>query len=135
MAAGLADRCGWAGGPTICGRNSMSTMWVRLDTGLPDHPKMLALIHGKKHKAALAYVLGLSYSGRHGLDGYIPTPALPFIHATKAEAIALCEVGLWHARDGGYEINDWSEYQVSNEETQARKQRARDAANKKWGNA
>lgn len=112
----------------------MSTMWVRLDTGLPDHPKMLALIEGRKHKAALAYVLGLAYSGRHGLDGYIPNGALIYIHANKTDAQALCEVGLWHAREGGYEINDWAEYQISNEETQQRKERARAAAMKRWRN-
>lgn len=110
----------------------MSTMWVRLDTGLPDHPKMLALIHGKKHKAALAYVLGLAYSGRHGLNGYIPGAALPYIHATKKDAQALCEVGLWHMTDTGYEINDWSDYQLSTEEMAERSARARAAAHIRW---
>lgn len=113
----------------------MALPWVRLDTGLPDHPKMLALMHGKKHRAALAYVLGLAYCGRHELDGYIPTPALPYIHATKSDAQALCEVGLWHARQGGYEINDWAEYQPSSEETARKKERARAAALKRWGTA
>ena len=110
----------------------MTMPWVRLDTGLPDHPKMLALINGKKHKAALAYVLSLSYCGRHELDGYIPASALPFIHATKGDALALCEIGLWHAREGGYEINDWADYQPSSEETARKKERAKLAANKRW---
>jgi hypothetical protein len=57
---------------------------------------------------------------------------LPFIHATKGDAMALCDIGLWHAKPGGYEINDWADYQPSNEETQRRKDRARAAAMKRW---
>lgn len=110
----------------------MALPWVRLDTGLPDHPKMLALLGGKKHRAAVAYMFGLAYSGRHELDGFIPEAALPFIHATKADALALCEVGFWHARQGGYEINDWADYQPSSDETAKRKESARLAAMKRW---
>lgn len=106
--------------------------WVRLDTGFPDHPKILALIGAKKPRAALLYVFGLAYSGRHELDGFIPAAALPFIHGTKSEALALCDVGLWHARQGGYEINDWQEYQPSSEETARKKESARQAALKRW---
>lgn len=110
----------------------MALPWVRLDTGLPDHPKMLALINAKKHKSALVYTLGLSYCGRHELDGFIPEAALPFIHGTKSDAQALCEVGFWHARKGGYEINDWASYQPTSEEHTRRKERARLAAEKRW---
>ena len=110
----------------------MALSWVRLDTGLPDHPKMLSLLAGKKQKAALVYVYSLAYSGRHELDGFIPHQALPFIHASKNDAMALCEVGLWHARQGGYEINSWDEHQPSNEESTRRKERARLAAMKRW---
>ena len=100
----------------------MTLAWVRLETGLPDHPKMLSLIAGKKQKAALAYVFGLAYCGRHELDGFIPASALPVIHATKADAMALCEIGFWHARPGGYEINDWAEYQPTNESTRMKRE-------------
>lgn len=110
----------------------MALPWVRLDTGLPDHPKMLSLIGGKKPRAALMYVFGLAYSGRHETDGFIPQAALPFIHGTKSDALALCEVGLWHARPGGWEINDWAAYQPSSEESARRKESARNAALKRW---
>jgi hypothetical protein len=110
----------------------MALPWVRLDTGLPDHPKVLALIEDKKHRAVLAYTLGLAYCGRHELDGFIPAGALPFIHATKADAAALVGVGLWHNSGGGYEINDWAEYQPTSEEHAQRKARAKAAADKRW---
>jgi hypothetical protein len=63
--------------------------WVRLDTGLPDHPKILALIAAKKQRAALVYVFGLAYSGRHETDGFVPKMALPFLHASTADANAV----------------------------------------------
>jgi len=110
----------------------MALAWIRLDTGLPDHPKTLSLMAGKKHRAALAYIYGLAYSGRHELDGFIPEGALPFIHATRSDAQALCEVGLWHARQGGWEINSWAEHQPTSMEAEARKERARNAAMKRW---
>lgn len=102
----------------------MSLPWIRLDTAIADHPKMLALIDGKKHKAALGYLLGLTYAGRHELDGYIPKAALPFIHATTADAKALCDVGLWIPRPGGWQINGWEDFQISSQESKDRKARA-----------
>jgi predicted house-cleaning NTP pyrophosphatase (Maf/HAM1 superfamily) len=110
----------------------MSLPWIRLDTTLGDHPKMLALMEGRRHKAALAYIFGLTYSGRHELDGFIPSSALPFIHATKADASALIEVGMWAETRGGYQINGWSDFQVSNEESRARRDKAQKAAMRRW---
>ena len=110
----------------------MALPWVRLDTGLPDHPKILSLLAGKKARAALMYVFGLSYSGRHETDGFIPQAALPFIHGSKSDALALGDVGLGPARPGGWEVNDWSSYQPSREEPARRKESARNAALKRW---
>ena len=108
------------------------SQWVRLETSLPDHPKVLALIGAKKHKAVMAYCMGLAYCGRHELDGFIPKAALPFIHATKTEANALVEVGLWHAGPDGWDINDWADYQPSTAENAAKKAKAQQAANVRW---
>jgi hypothetical protein len=110
----------------------MTLQWVRLETSLPDHPKVLALIDGKKHKAVMAYVLGLAYCGRHELDGYIPKAALPFIHATTTDAAALCNVGLWTPTKTGYEINGWAEFQPTSEERAKAKSRAKAAAEARW---
>ena len=108
----------------------MALPWVRLDTGLPDHPKVLELIESKKHRAALAFVFGLAYSGRHETDGFVPKSALPFLHATRADAVALVEARLWHYADGGYQINDWEEYQPTSEVSKVRLASLRQAARK-----
>lgn len=108
----------------------MALPWVRLDTGLPDHPKILGLIDAKKHRAVMVYTFGLAYSGRHETDGFIPKNALPFIHGTKGDAVALVEARLWHYTEGGYQINDWEQYQPTSEAQKATRDSLKSAAKK-----
>lgn len=110
----------------------MGLPWVRLDTQFASNPKILYLVEDKKFRAAFVWVTSLGYAGAHGTDGFLPAACLPFLHATKADANALVSVGLWKPAPGGWEINGWAEFQPSNEETQERKKRARDAAMKRW---
>lgn len=110
----------------------MGLPWVRLDTQFPSNPKVLALVEQKKFRAAFVYISSLAYAGSHGTDGFLPAASLPFLHATRADAKSLVDVGLWDPVDGGWEVHDWSEFQPSNAETQARKQRAIDAARRRW---
>lgn len=110
----------------------MALPWVRLDTQWASNPKFLGLIEDKKHRAVVAYMASLGYSGAHGTDGFIPKGALAFLHGTAADAKALTEVGLWNTCGGGWEINDWNEYQQSSEEAQKRKEKAKLAAMKRW---
>lgn len=110
----------------------MALPWVRLDTGFPTNPKVLALIEDKNWRAVVAYIGGLAYAGQHGTDGFIPSGALAFIHANPRDAQHLVEVGLWAMCPGGWEVNGWSEFQPSNKESQDRKRRAQDAAAARW---
>ena len=110
----------------------MTLPWVRLDSNIATNHKMLTLLAGKRHRAGLAYVFGLAYSGGHELDGYIPEAALPFLHATPGDACALVDAGLWETTEGGWIVNSWSEFQVSNEDNKRRRERAQKAAMKRW---
>lgn len=110
----------------------MGLPWVRLDTQFASNPKILYLVEDKKYRAAFVWVAALAYAGAQGTDGFLPLACLPCIHATKADAKALVEVGLWLECVGGWEINSWNEHQQSNEETQLRKKKARDAAMARW---
>jgi hypothetical protein len=112
--------------------------WVRIDTQFPQNPKILYLVEDKKFKAAFVWVSSLAYAGAHGTDGFLPGACLPFLHATKADAKALVEVGLWLECVGGWEINSWTEFQPTNAEMEERKKRAKAAAMQRWhggGNA
>lgn len=108
----------------------MALPWVRLDTQFASNPKILALIEARKHRAAFAWVCSLGYAGVHGTDGFLPSACLPFVHATKADAADLVRVGLWNQAPGGWEINGWSEFQLSGEEHQERRRRAELASKK-----
>lgn len=113
----------------------MSTLaWVRLDTAMPRNQKVLILTGMRDgHRAAFVWLCGLAYSGEQGTDGFIPAPALPLIHGRPSDADRLVEVGLWHPHPGGWTVNDWAEYQQTNEETKRRTERARKAAEYRWG--
>lgn len=110
----------------------MALPWVRLDTGFHQNPKVLMLAEDKKWQAITVYIGGLAYSGHHGTDGFLPIGCLPFIHGSKRQALDLCNVGLWVAISGGWEINGWAEFQPSTEEHQKRKAKARAAAEARW---
>ncbi|GFG65794.1 hypothetical protein MKUB_32840 [Mycobacterium kubicae] len=108
----------------------MGLPWVRLDTQFPSNPKVLALVEEKKFRPLFVYVSSLAYAGAHGTDGFLPAASLPFLHATKADAKVLVDVGLWDPAGNGWEVHDWAEFQPSTAETQERKKRAIDAARK-----
>lgn len=88
--------------------------WVRLDDGIYDHPKILAVDPGDR----LLYVWGLCWSSRHGTDGLIPRSALPYLAlfagADDDAADRLVAAGLWHPIDGaGWTVHDFGDYQPS----------------------
>lgn len=113
----------------------MSLPWIRLDTALPDHPKILSLVDRWKdgRAAAFTHICAMAYCGRHGTDGFIPKEALSRINGRTVDAQRLVEVGLWIAEPGGWSINGWAEFQLSDESSQARSARAKKAAAARWG--
>ena len=97
-----------------------------------ENPKLLYLQDDKQYRAIVAYLQGMCYSGRHGLAGFIPKAALRVIGATPSDANRLVEEGLWRPAPGGWEINGWDEYQLSNEEATRRSEKAKKAAAARW---
>lgn len=110
----------------------MALQWIRLDTSVFDHPKMLELLDARAHRAINLHLFGMTYTGKHGLDGFVPRTTLRIIGATPADAKRLVDAGLWHPEPTGWSINGWDEYQISNDETKARKSKARAAAIARW---
>ena len=102
----------------------MGLPWVRLDTSFANNPKIVGLVAEKRHSAAFAYVCSLAYAGAHGTDGYIPEHCLYLVHATKRDANHLVAAGLWLLSPGGWDINGWDEFQVSDEAARKRRERA-----------
>jgi hypothetical protein len=110
----------------------MGLPWVRLDTQWPTNPKFLMLVEDKRWRAICVYMAALGYCGVHGTNGFVPAIALPMLHGTKRDAAELAEVGLWNAAQAGWDVNGWSEFQPSTEETEERSRKARESAQIRW---
>jgi hypothetical protein len=104
--------------------------WIRFDTTLPDHPKVLELLGLKDgHRSAFVYCCALAYSGRHGTDGFIPAAALIRINGRRQDATNLVSVGLLDPdEDGGWHIHDYAEYQQTSDVTEEIRQRRHKAS-------
>jgi hypothetical protein len=102
----------------------MGLPWVRLDTQFASNPKIVDLVTAGKWRAAFVYVTSLAYAGSQGTDGYIPENTLFLIHAKRVDAHDLVSVGLWKPSPGGWEINGWDEFQVSDDAARRRRERA-----------
>lgn len=96
----------------------MPLPWVRLDSSIPSHDKVLALLSDpspKRWQAISSYMFSLAWSGQQGTDGRVPTSALPFIHANQTTARLLVKYGLWteSGTGTGWNIHNWAERQQS----------------------
>lgn len=91
----------------------MSLPWVRLDSNIASHDKIVSLLAQRDgHKAFTLYVCALGYAGGHGTDGHVPRTSLPFIHGTEKLANLLVEANLWqHEGQKGWKIHNWEHRQ------------------------
>lgn len=108
--------------------------WSRLDANFSTNHKTLTLltVKGGEH-ALLVYLFSHGYSVGHGTDGFIPKAAPGTFHGTARDFRLLEDVEFWLPVEGGWEIKDWHDYQLTTEENQKRADRARKAAAKRWG--
>lgn len=102
----------------------MGLPWVRLDTTFHHNAKVVELVAANKWRAVCVYIASIAHAGQHGTDGYIPDSCLFLIHGTKREANDLVNAGLWHTSPGGWDINGWDEFQISDDAARKRRERA-----------
>ena len=111
----------------------MALPWIRLDTSMPDNPKLLGLLTEKDgHRAGFVWLCAMSYAGKHGTDGFIPREAVPRINARNSDMALLVAHGFLDVLAGGWQVKSWDEYQISDEESQKRRSRAQKAAAARW---
>ena len=92
----------------------MALPWVRLDTNIYAHDKMIGLLSDpsvKRHQAAVSYMFSLAWSGGTGTDGHIPRAVLPMIQGSAATARLLEKHGLWDETVGGWSIRNFDSRQ------------------------
>lgn len=95
----------------------MGLPWVRLDTNIAGHDKILELLADDtkppavRYQAAFSYVCSLAYSGGQETDGLIRFSALPAIHGTKVTEALLVKHYL-HAPDPlGWQVVNYGKRQ------------------------
>jgi len=109
----------------------MALPWVRLDSNIAIHDKVLSLLADpspKRWQAATSYVFSLGWCGAAGTNGQVPPYALTTIQGTKETARLLEKHGLWDAGINGWQIRNYERYQQLSETTQLKQQAAHDAA-------
>ena len=100
--------------------------WVKIDDGMPDHPKVLAA----GPEAAWLYVAGICYCGRLTTDGFIPEAQVARLTTLDAKKIkvlvkALIEAGLWKKATNGYQVHDYLEHQQARESVELIREKTR----------
>lgn len=102
----------------------MPLPWVRLDSNIGTHDKVLALLAQRDGaKAFVLFICALGYAGAHETDGRIPPWALTVNHGTAKLARLLIDHEFWdYHPDGpsaGYLIRNWSTRQQTADVTEA----------------
>ena len=111
----------------------MGLPWIRLDTNMPDHPKVLGLLTEKDGRAlAFVWICCMAYAGKHETAGFVPREAISRVNAKPADMAALVRHGLLTEIPGGWEIHGWDDYQLSSDEHRERRERAKYAAAVRW---
>lgn len=98
----------------------MALPWVRLDSNIHAHDKVLALLSDpspKKWQAIAVYTFALGWSGGHGTDGWVPQYALGTVHGTPGIARLLVKYQLWDEGISGWTIRNYADRQQLSDET------------------
>lgn len=99
----------------------MGLPWVRLDSNIATHDKILHLVgdpSSLRWQAAASYMFALGWSGGQGTDGKIPTAALGFVHGNAKTARLLVKYRLWNEVSGGFQIVNFERRQQTNDLTE-----------------
>jgi hypothetical protein len=111
----------------------MALPWVRLDSHIGSHDKILDLLNDpspKRWQAAFSYCCALGWSGDQGTDGRIPRTALPFVHGTTVTARLLVKYRLWEEGTNGWLIHNFGSRQELSAITAGKQEARRVAAEK-----
>lgn len=119
--------------PTDVDGELMALPWVRLDSNIASHDKVLALLadaSAARWQAFSSYICSLGWSGGQGTDGLIPAHALTFVHGNARTARLLVKYGLWEEALTGYHIRNFETRQELNIVTEAKRTAQQVAAKK-----
>jgi hypothetical protein len=115
--------------------------WLKIDDGFPENPKVQAL----SDRALRLHITAMCSCARRLTDGAlshldVDVCRLVANRATAKHVEELEAVGLWHRTEGGWEINDYLDYnppaeRVKDERRKAAERMAAARANRKGNKA
>ena len=111
----------------------MSLPWVRLDSHIASHDKILNLLSDpspRRWQAAFSYVSAIGWAGDQETDGAIPRVALAFVHGTPTTARLLVVYRLWEESLNGWQIVNFAERQQLSSIGEGKREAARIAGQK-----
>ena len=106
--------------------------WTRIDDGFRTNIK----VRKAGPDGVLLYLYGLLHCNTNLTDGYIDNVFLPqiladaFCKTHKVTVKKLVDCGLWIEVEGGYQVNDYLEYNFTKEEIEKRRQAKVEAGRK-----
>lgn len=104
-------------------------MWLKLDDGFHDHPKVLRV--WRLNKAALGlHARAMSWVAKQEKDGHLPDETVAMFEPDDTERDAmvsvLVESGLWHQNGEGFVIHDFLDYNYSRAELTEKRRKDRE---------
>lgn len=100
--------------------------WFKVDDGLPDHPKMVALQTHRGWQGALAlWTLAGAWVSKHLQDGFVPEAMVVRLGCAKKDAQLLSATGFWETVPGGYRFHDWHSRNPSRQTVEERRDKTR----------
>lgn len=109
-------------------------MWLRVDDGLLEHPKIIRAADHLGGSNALGRVAAVwleaaLYASRNLTDGFVPARVVARLLSDDEPArvaAALVLAGMWIEVPDGYRLHDWDHYQPSGADVKAKRARDRD---------
>lgn len=96
--------------------------WFFVDDGFADCPKLAEFPDDATMLAAVGlWTLSGSWSRKKLTGGFVPHGQVRRFGATPELATALVASGLWEDANGGYRFHDWSEWQETPDEVDAKR--------------
>ena len=108
--------------------------WFKVDDGFWSHKKVMAIPVEERAAAVGLWVMAAAWCAHQLEDGKFPKYLLPVMAGTEDMAVHLVRVGLWKERKDYYLFHDWSRWQTTRADVEAK--REKDAERKrKWREA
>jgi hypothetical protein len=108
--------------------------WFRVDCDIRNNPKISEILRQYSGESALIlFLFSIGYTTAEGTGGFIPAGMLRALHGTNARARLLVEFGFWEVVPGGWDVHDYADYQPLDAAAKARSQKAKAAAEARWG--